>query len=142
MRYKYATKALASTSLDAKTLHGLPKDISLLFPKIHVRFHRSEEMKNFFYCTLAIPAFKDDEGYVFEREFSDEIVDEDNIDLSTYSCPLNDHNFVSVLKHVTCHFEERNEMGQRMLLLFLRISGTPFFGYVLLKRNMYVENKS
>lgn len=138
----YEIDANASKLLYAKDLPGIPSDISLSFNNVYVRFYKSPEMNGYFYCTLAVPAFKDDDGYVREREFSQETENEDDIDLSTYYNPFNDHSFDSLPKAVTCYFEERNEMGQRMLLLLMKIKGTPFYGHVLIDRDLYVEAKT
>jgi hypothetical protein len=69
MKYKYRTKENASQLLYAKDLPGLPEDITLSFNNVHIRFYKSREMGGFFFCTLAIPTIKDDEGYVFESDF-------------------------------------------------------------------------
>lgn len=144
MKYEYSMDAKASKLLLAKDMLGLPSDISLSFNNVYVRFYKSSEMNGYFYCKLAIPAFQDDEGYVFEREFCaiTEDDEDDDIDLSTYLNPFNDHTFDSLPNSATCYFEEKTEMGQRMLLLFMRIKGTPFYGYVLIDQDFYVKAKN
>lgn len=126
----------------AKELDGIPADISLLFNNVHIRFYKSHELNGFFYCTFAVPAFKDDEGYVLELDFvSSQVTEEDEDFLSVLQAPLNDHSFASLPKAVTCSFEEKIEMGQRMLLFNMQIKGTPFIGYVLISENLYEDVK-
>lgn len=142
MKYEYRISENASKLLEVKNLTGLPGDISLSFSNAYVRFYKSQEMNGFFYCNLAVPAFADDEGYVLEIEFCQEMESEEDVDLSTYLIPFNDHSFNSLPRAVTCYFEERNEMGQRTLLLFMKIKGTPFYGYVFIDDSLYVETKT
>lgn len=137
MKNQYRNKENASKLLYAKDLSGLPSDISLAFNNVHVRFYKSQEMNGFFFCTLAIPAFTDDEGYVFEREFEEVVLSDDDIDFSTYTVPLHDHTFDSLKKSIACHFEYKHEMGRRSLLLRMKIKGTPFDGYVFIDDSLY-----
>ncbi|MDD2934639.1 MAG: hypothetical protein PHO76_12210 [Methylotenera sp.] len=142
MKYQYRESEQASKLLYAKDLPGLPSDISLSFNNAYVRFYKSQELNGFFHCSFAIPAFTDDEGYVVEDAFFQITESEDDIDFSTYLIPFNDHNFDSLSKDVTCYFEEKVEMGKRMLLLVMKIKGTPFYGSVFIDDDMYVEIKS
>lgn len=138
MKYKYRTKENASKLLYAKNLPSLPSDISLAFIRAYIRFYKSREISGFFFCTFAVPAFKDDDGYVIEREFNDE----SGYDLSKYLVPCNDSDLDSLSKVVSCYFEDKTEMGRRMLLLNMKIKGTPFFGHVLIDSNLYVTARS
>lgn len=140
MRYQYREKENASKLLYAKDLSGLPSDISLAFNNAYVRFYKSQEMKGFFYCTLAIPTFSDDEGYVLEIEFNEVVLSEDDIDSSIYTAPFHDHTFDSLTKSIACHFEEEYEMGRRSLLMLMKIKGTPFNGYVFIDDSLYNNN--
>lgn len=142
MKYLYREKENASKLLYAKDLPGLPSDISLGFNNIHIRFYKSQELNGFFYCTLAIPALTDDEGYVLEMEFTEVVISEDDIEFSTYSVPFHDHTFDSLTKSVACHFEEKHDMGRRSLLLLMKIKGTPFNGYVFIDDSLYEEIKT
>ena len=163
MKYEYRDTANASKLLYAKDIRGLPSDISLIFNSAHIRLYKSLEMNNYFHCTLAIPSILDDEGYVLELDFlsninsslekelnsnitqlSDSEFDvwksENKLDsdfCSTYLAPLNDHSFDSLPKSVSCWFEEETDMGQRMLLLNMKIEGTPFSGYAFIDRSLY-----
>lgn len=137
MRCKYRNKADESKLLTAISLHGLPEDISLKFSNMHVRFYKVEETNDYFFCTLAIPKIINDEGYVLEREFSSIFFDENDLDFSRYEVPFQEHTFQSLSKSVLCSFEDKTEMGKRMLLLNMSIKGTPFNGYVLLDNDLY-----
>ena len=159
MKYEYRDTANASKLLYAKDIRGLPSDISLIFNNVHIRLYKSLEMNNYFHCTLAIPSILDDEGYVLELDFlsninsslekelnsnitqlSDSEFDENKLDIdfrSTYLAPLNDHSFDILPKSVSCWFEEETDMGQRMLLLNMKIEGTPFSGYAFIDCSLY-----
>lgn len=71
MKYEYRREAAASSTLNAKQLPGLPHDIELDFNHVHVRVHKSEWHDGYFSCSIAIPAHKDDEGYVLELDILD-----------------------------------------------------------------------
>lgn len=142
MKYEYNMDANATKLLYAKDLPGLPSDISLSFNNVYVRFYKSAELTSYFHCKLAIPAFKDDEGYVLEREFSHVTENDEESDSLTYLNPFNDHTFESLPKAVTCYFEEVIERGRRMLLLFMKIKDTPFYGYAYIDEDLYVAIKT
>ena len=136
MKYKYEETCESSKLLYAKDLHGLPKDIELLFNNVHVRFYKSHEFDGYFFCTLAVPSFPDEDGYVSELEFLSPMDDESG----DYSSQFNDHTFETLPKAVKCAFEEKTEMGKRLLCLNLRIQGTPFNGVTLIDQDFYKEN--
>lgn len=79
MKYEYRSKETASKLLYAKDLPSLPQGITLAFNNVYVRFYKSREMGDYFFCTLAIPAIKDDEGYVFERDFNNSKVSKSDL---------------------------------------------------------------
>ena len=127
--------------LKTKDIPGLPDDISLLFERVHVRFYKSEEHNGYFACTMVIPDLKDEDGFVVEQGFSSsQASEEDEGFLEEYEVPLNDHTFDSLPKAVSCSFEDTTEMGKRMLVLNMKIKGTPFLGYVLIDKD-YFETK-
>jgi hypothetical protein len=139
MRHEYRLKESAAKLLRAKDLRGLPGDITLSFSNAYVRFYKSRGFNGFFYCTLAVPSLLDDEGYVLELEFDQEQPSDEDIDFSTYLAPLNDHDFDSLAKAAECYFQEIHDMGRRMLLLYLKIHGTPYFGHVYIDASFYIK---
>ena len=143
MTYKYEHACESSKLLYAKDLSGLPKDIELLFNNVHVRFYKSRDMKGDIFCTLANPTFPDGDGYVRELEFSASTHDEEsgNCFGSEYSFH-NEHDFETLKKSIVCTFEDKTEMGKRMLLLNMRIKGTPFNGAVLVDQDWYKKNNA
>jgi hypothetical protein len=136
VNFTYSTKAEANKPVNAQTISGLPHDIFLKFSKAYIRYYRGEYNGHFF-CTLAIPTQTDSDGYVLEMEFVSQFFDEDNLDFSRYEVSLHEHAFESLPKSTSCIFEDKAEMGQRMLLLKMKIDGTPFNGYVLINRDLY-----
>ena len=132
----YETEANSTKLLFAKRIHGLPSDINLAFSNIYIRFYKSEEDKGFFFCRLAIPTFKDEDGFVREFDFS-ENSSEEEIGSWQYEVSLNDHNLDNLLNCIECFYEDKTEMGQRMLLLNMKIKGTAFNGHVLIDREFY-----
>lgn len=137
MKYKYETEADSTKLLFAKQIRGLPSDINLAFSNIQIRFYKSEEDNGFFLCRLAIPTFKDEDGYVREFDFSENCSEEEKTDSWLYEVPLNDHNLDSLSNSTECFYTDITEMGQRMLLLNMEIKGTPFRGHVLIDRDFY-----
>ena len=143
MKYKYEQTCESSKLIYAKDLQGVPKDIELLFNSAHVRFYRSNEYDGYFVCTLAVPAFTDEDGYVRELEFFSPTDDdglEDAFGSGEYSSQLNMLTFETLPKAVKCSFGESTEMGKRLLLFNLRIQGTPFNGVTLIDQDFYKEN--
>lgn len=136
MKYKYETEADSTKLLYAKQIHNLPSDITLAFNNIYIRFYKSQEDIGFFYCRLAIPAFKDEDGYVCEFDFS-ENDSKNEVDSWLYEVPLNDHDFDSISNCIECFYTDITEMGHRMLLLNMKIKGTPFNGHVFIDRDFY-----
>lgn len=131
-------KHIAYRSLKTNDIPGLPADISLHFDRLHIRFYKSQEHNGYFACTLAIPDIKDEDGFAFERSFSSSQASEDDEDfLDDHEVPLNDHTFDNLPKAVSCSFEDKTEMGKRMILLNMKIKGTPFLGYVLIDQDHY-----
>lgn len=141
MNLTYRTKAEANKPVNTQTISGLPRDISLKFSKAHIRYCRGE-YNGYFFCTLAVPTQADSDGYVLEMEFFSHFFDEENLDLSRYETSLQDHTFESLSKSTSCFFEEKTEMGYHMLLLKMKIDGTPFNGYVLIDRDLYSRSNS
>lgn len=137
MKYEYRIECNSSKLLYVKEIPGLPADISFPFSNTHIRFYKSE-LNGYFHCTFAIPAISDDEGYVLEMDFLSSHGAEDEITFD-YLVPRNDQTFENLSKSATCLFEEQTEMGQRMLLLNMRIDGTPFMGCALIPRDLYAE---
>ena len=137
MKYEYRIECNSSKLLYVKELPGLPADISFPFSNSHIRFYKSE-LNGYFHCTLAIPAITDDEGYVLELDFLSSQNTEDEI-VFDYLVPRNDQTFENLPKAAKFSFEEQTDMGKRMLLLNMRIDGTPFMGYVFIPRDLYTE---
>ncbi|WP_298160232.1 hypothetical protein [Ferrovum sp.] len=137
MRYKYENKAEASKSIPVKNIPGLPNDIFLKFSNLHIRFYNSINFSGYFLCTLALPAFKDDDGYVLENEFKLKRFDDLDVDLSDYDVPLQGHSIKNLQTSIACNFEDKVEMGRRILVLNMTIKGTPFNGYVFFEENLY-----
>ena len=140
MAGEYQAEANAKKLIYAKDLPGLPNDIALSFNNAYIRFYNSEEDKGYFRCSFALPTLTDDQGYVIELDFSPETTYEDNVDSSFYESPLNNHSFDNLSKAVKCHFEEKVEMGKRMLLLFMKIKNTTFDAYVYIPEDTYVRD--
>ncbi|MEQ1603129.1 MAG: hypothetical protein ABL885_15340 [Methylophilaceae bacterium] len=136
MKYEYRAKETASKLLYVKDLPGLPEDITLSFNILHIRFYKSREMGGFFFCTLAIPTIKDDEGYVFESDFYNS---KGSIDFPPYIAPYNDTPIEELPKSVSCYFEDKTERQRRMLFLNMKIKGTPFCGHVFIDSDYYTE---
>ena len=155
MKYEYRREAAASSTLNAKQLPGLPHDIELDFNHVHVRVHKSEWHDGYFSCSIAIPAHKDDEGYVLELDILDptrpDEVDKLQEDTAPslaaefesgalgdweYEAPLNDHNIDTIHQAMSCKFSDTTEQGRRLLTFNLTISGTPFSGYTLIHPNL------
>ncbi|WP_153116845.1 hypothetical protein [Rhodocyclus tenuis] len=120
-----------------KKIQGLPKDVLLKFSNLHIRFYKSAKFPGYFWCGLAIPKLKDDEGYVLELQFDPIHSDENDLDFSVYETPFQERSIDNITDHILCKFEERTEMGRRMILLNMSIKGTPFYGYVLLGSDLY-----
>jgi len=129
--------------------------IQLKFEQCQLRFFKSEDDSNYFYCSFAIENFTDEEGYILELEFEDYIKIssiqsqqkemEYNFNeeyLKSYSAYPNDMSFEQLLDNAIINFEERIQGGESHLLLTLKILGTTFYGYILIMDNMYSrENK-
>jgi len=161
MPFEYQKEAANSKTLQAKKQPGLPKDITLDFSTIHIRAYKSEGYQGYFNCSIAIPSYQDDEGYVFEFPFSDvnksklsdieQDADSDSLmegvefgesfeSYFRYDVPLHEHSFDSVINAMVCKFEDRIEQGRRILSFNLSIEGTPFNGYVLIDEDFYKCN--
>ena len=142
MKYEYRYKAEERKLLTVNTIQGLPRDISLKFSNMYIRFCKVENTNAYFFCTLAIPKMTGDEGYVLELEFSSKFRAEDDFSSFIYEVPFQEHTFKSLPKSISCTFEDKTEMGQRMLLLNMTIKGTPFNGYVLLNQDLYAYQQN
>tara|TARA_B110000211_G_C14093327_1_gene560860 strand:+ start:12652 stop:13137 length:486 start_codon:yes stop_codon:yes gene_type:complete len=158
MPFEYQKNAANSKILQAKKQPGLSKDITLDFSSIHIRVYKSEGYQGYFNCSLAIPSYQDDEGYVFEFPFSDvneskltdieQEADSDSLiegiefgesfeSNYRYDVQLHEHSFDSVINAMVCKFEDKIEQGRRILSFNLSIKGTPFNGYVLIDEDFY-----
>ena len=71
MNGKYERECAASKLFHTKDIAGLPDDLQLAFKEFYIRIFELEDDKNYFYCTLAIPAILDEDGYVVEIDFLD-----------------------------------------------------------------------
>lgn len=138
MVIEYREKASAIKLLDVNGINGLPNDVQLSFSKAAIRYYKTDD-KGYFFSTLAIPTQEDHDGFVFELEFSSNFFDEDenDLDFSRYEVPFQEHTFGSLSRFSSFVFEEKTEMGQRMLFLKMNIKGTPFDGYVLIDKDLY-----
>ncbi|MHB1301486.1 MAG: hypothetical protein ACYCY8_11550 [Burkholderiales bacterium] len=117
-------KHIAYRALKTKDIPGLPADISLLFERVQIRFYKSQEHSGCFTCTMAIPDIKDEDGVIFERGILSSLASEEDEDfLDDHEVSLNDHTFDSLPKAASCSFEDKTEMGKRMLLLNIKNKG-------------------
>lgn len=130
MKYEYSNNCSASKTIKAKEIPKLPNDVILNFSTAHIRIYKAD-IEDCFYCNLAIPAFKDDEGYVLELGV---------LGNSDYEFSLNNNTFDTLTESIECYFEDKTEEGQRMILLRIRIKGTAFDGYALLDSELYEIN--
>ena len=71
MSDEYRRDSDFSKKIEARKCKGLPAHIKLKFNICYIRFYKSENIPHTFYCQLAIPRFKDDDGYVLELFFDD-----------------------------------------------------------------------
>lgn len=158
MNIKYTREASSSKKFNARKLSGLPSTVSLKFDTIYIRVYKSEVNRGYFSCTVAIPAYQDNEGYVLEYGFADHIrspeLDSPTEDSEPsfeadfdpgepgyweYEAPLNDHGLDTIPPAMTCNFNETIEEGRRLLLINLTIEGTPFYGFTLVDSDLYVR---
>lgn len=157
MGYEYRSEAIASKKFSAKQMAGTPRDLELDFDNIHVRVYKSGEQAGYFRCALAVPAHQDDEGYVLEVDFSDPFKAQEldhpregtikpfESDFDSggvgfwdyYEAPLNDHDFGTLVHAMSARLSEKIEQGRKSLIFGLRISGTPFNGYVSIHPDLY-----
>ena len=159
MKYEYHRDADGSRKFSAKQMAGTPRDLELDFDNVHVRVYKSDEQKGYFRCSLAIPAHEDDEGYVWEANFSDpikaaaldspreEVVPPFESDFDSggpsywdyYEAPFNDHDFDSLVQGMSAKLSQKTEQGRRFLIFHLKIPGTPFNGSVTIHPDFYRE---
>lgn len=159
MRYQYRLEADSSRKYSAKQMTGTPRDLELYFDNVHVRVYKSHEVTGYFRCSLAVPAFEDDEGYVREFEFCDplqtyelEHSHEESIPsfesdlesgsssyLDYYEAPFNEHDFGTLVQAMSARLSLENKGGRKLLSFQLEISGTPFKGYVIITPDLYRE---
>lgn len=87
---------------------------------------------------MALPDIKDEEGFVVERSFSSSLATEEDEDFfKEYDVPLNDHTFTTLPKAISCSFEDKTELGKRILLLNMKVKGTPYLGYAYISEDFY-----
>ena len=155
-RYEYRNDCITHKTIKAKEVAKLPNNIDLNFSTAHIRLYKAD-IENCFYCSLAIPKFKDDEDYVLELYFSENSNNDEygsnknaeELDFAEnpsndfyYDVSLNDHSFDTLVKSIKCYFEYKKECGQWHLLLQMKIKGTGFNGYALLEDELYKTNNT
>ncbi len=137
MRYEYWCDDDASKKYRIDKISGLPKNINFKFTTFYIRFFKSREYNGYFSSSMAIPAFQDDDGYVFEQKFSDYNFSEESF--SDYEVAFNEHNIDSISDSISCTFEYKKEMGRGYILCKMLIKGTSFCGHVLLDDRFFEE---
>lgn len=155
-KYEYKNDCVIHKTIKAKEVAKLPSNIDLNFSTAHIRFYKAD-IEDCFYCSLAIPKFKNDEDYVLELDFlensnDDEYDDNKNaeeLDFAEnpsndfyYDVSLNSHSFDTLVKSIKCCFEYKKEYGQWCLLLQMRIKGTGFNGCAFLEDELYKTNNT
>lgn len=150
MKYEYRNDCVISKKVKAKEIAKLSNNIDLNFSVAHIRIYKAD-IENYFHCSLAVPAFKDDEDYVLELDFSEKSNGDDynnkneeelnfaeNLDNDFYyDTPLHDHSFDTLIKSIKCYFEYKKECERWQLCLWMKIKGTSFNGYAFLEDELY-----
>ena len=96
---------------EAKKILGLSDKVNLKFNNFYLGLHKSEDNEGYFYCTLTIPKFKDDDGYELELSFSDYLREEPEQSTrdTRYYEPQYDPEKDAVVN--ICEYEPELEMG-------------------------------
>lgn len=116
------------------------EQVVLGFKKIEIRVHKDQDMYGFLYITIAIPPFESDYGIVWEKEFSMPIDEEDissSFEINSFPANLIALGKIKSNLKFTLKFEEDKRLSKGTLTLNVILTGTPFFGYVLLDESMY-----
>ena len=157
MKYEYKQNSIGSQKINAKKILEKSKYV-FKFNDFYLRLYKSTSEQNYFSCSLAIPNFKDDQGYALEIDFNygklkeskpleqgsdypndieEDIYEYEDDYSDTYTSPFCGLSIEEIINNLVFTFKEKTYLNETSVLLILKISNTPYYGCAVIDSNLY-----
>lgn len=123
------------------TKKDIPSGVKLKFKKIHIRIHNDQELDGYVFVTAGIPNFEDDQGFIWEEDFSDPFSNQEFLSGPVQnSFPKESFSLSDFPENLELNLYKSENSNRINLWLELKIRNSPFRGEILLDDEMFEIN--